>query len=52
MVSCVLGDKSLKLLDKIPVSNDTIARRIDDMAGDAENQQLTTIEKQLFCNSS
>jgi hypothetical protein len=41
MVSCVLGDKSLKLLDKIPVSNDTIARRIDDMAGDAENQQLT-----------
>jgi hypothetical protein len=41
MVSCVLGDKSLKLLDKIPVWNDTIARRIHDMAGDAENQQLT-----------
>jgi hypothetical protein len=25
MVSCVLRDKSSKLLDKIPVSNDTIA---------------------------
>lgn len=48
MVSCVLGDKFSKLLDKIPLSNDTIARRIHKMAEDVENQLAQRLQNNHY----
>lgn len=50
MVSCVcvLGDKFSKLLDKIPLSNDTVARRIHEMAHDVENQLAQRLQNNYY----
>lgn len=48
MVSCVLGDKFSKLLDKIPLSNDTVARRIHEMAHDVEHQLAQRLQNNYY----
>ena len=48
MVECVLGDKEAKKLDKIPLSNDTVTRRIDDIAQQVKISLIEIIKKSRF----
>ena len=43
IVHCVLGDSAEKKLASLPLSNDTIKRRIRDMADDVEQQVVAEI---------
>ncbi len=35
IVNCMLGDKAANMLDKIPLANNTVARRIDSISADS-----------------
>ena len=48
MVECVLGEKAAKKLEKIPLSNDTVSRRIDDIALQVKNNLIEMIRKSRF----
>ncbi|GBP10244.1 Zinc finger BED domain-containing protein 5 [Eumeta japonica] len=48
MVSYILGVTFSKLLDKIPLSNDTLPRRIHDMAHDVENQLALQLQNNYY----
>ncbi|KAI2646868.1 Zinc finger BED domain-containing protein 5 [Labeo rohita] len=48
MVNCMLGEKAAKTLDKIPLSNNTVARRIDLISGDILSQLISRIKKSEF----
>jgi hypothetical protein len=45
----MFGNKLLKDADLIPLSNDTVGRRINDMAGDVESQLIARVEKSPYC---
>jgi hypothetical protein len=38
LVGCLLDEKSAKLIETVPLSNNTVARRIDELATDFKNQ--------------
>ncbi|KAL4153303.1 hypothetical protein QTP88_001154 [Uroleucon formosanum] len=40
IVRCVLGDKAVKEIEKVSLSNDTVKRRIDDMSSNIKNKLL------------
>jgi hypothetical protein len=40
MASSVLGEKVAKQLESIPLSNDTVSRRISDMASNVKEQSI------------
>jgi zinc finger BED domain-containing protein 5/7/8/9 len=48
MVECVLGEKAAKKLDKIPLSNNTVSRRTDDIALQIKNSLIEMIRKSRF----
>ena len=48
MVECMLGEKEAKKLDKIPLSNDTVTRRIDDIAQQVKKSLIENIKKSRF----
>lgn len=41
--SCMLGEKEAKIIKTIPLSNDTVSRRINDMAYDTKEQLVRRI---------
>lgn len=51
MVSNIISPQDAEKLKKIPLSNDTISRRICDMAEDVQNQLKKQIKDYFFCNS-
>lgn len=48
MVECLFGEKESKKLDKIPLSNDTVTRRIDDIAQQVKQSLIEIIKKSRF----
>uniref|UniRef100_A0A672M114 HAT C-terminal dimerisation domain-containing protein n=1 Tax=Sinocyclocheilus grahami TaxID=75366 RepID=A0A672M114_SINGR len=44
MVNCMLGEKAAKTLDKIPLSDNTVARRIDSISADILSQLISRIK--------
>jgi hypothetical protein len=44
----MFGNKSLKDVHLIPLSNDTVSRGINHMAGDVESQLLERVKKALI----
>ena len=44
----MLGEKEAKKLDKIPLSNDTVTRRIDDIAQQVKKSLIENIKKSRF----
>jgi hypothetical protein len=47
-VKTMFGNKLLKDIDLIPLSNDTVSRRINDMAGNAETRLIERVKKSLY----
>jgi len=45
IVSCMFGDKEAKTIKNIPLSNDTVSRRISDMASNTKEQLVQTIQE-------
>lgn len=43
IVSCMFGEKEAKIIKTIPLSNDTISRRINDMVYDTKEQLVRRI---------
>jgi len=43
IVSCMFGEKEAKIIKTIPLSNDTVSRRINDMAYDTKEQLVRRI---------
>jgi hypothetical protein len=43
MVSCVLGDKHLKAIKKVPLSNSTVSRRIEDITCNVKCELINPI---------
>ncbi|GFV14558.1 protein FAM200A [Trichonephila clavipes] len=48
IVETVFGDNFAKELQSIPLSNDTVSRRIDDIAEDVEQQIFGKLRDKLF----
>ncbi|XP_056092494.1 zinc finger BED domain-containing protein 5-like [Rhinichthys klamathensis goyatoka] len=48
MVECMIGEKEAKKLDMIPVSNNTVSRRIDAMAEDILATLVSRVKKSEF----
>ncbi|KAL1255644.1 hypothetical protein QQF64_013705 [Cirrhinus molitorella] len=48
MVNCMLGEKAAKTLDKIPLSDNTVARRIDSISADILSQLISRIKNSEF----
>lgn len=48
----VLGDNFAKQLQSIPLSNDTVVRRIGDIAEDVEHQLFGKLRDKSFFNSA
>lgn len=48
MVACMIGEKEAKKLDMIPVSNNTVSRRIDAMSEDILAVILSRVKKSEF----
>lgn len=48
MVNCMLGEKAAKTLDKIPLSDNTVSRRIDSIYTDIFNQLISRIKNSEF----
>uniref|UniRef100_A0A9J8C488 Uncharacterized protein n=1 Tax=Cyprinus carpio carpio TaxID=630221 RepID=A0A9J8C488_CYPCA len=48
MVNCMLGEKAAKTLDKIPLSDNTVSRRIDSISTDIFNQLISRIKNSEF----
>ncbi len=48
MVTAMLGEASAKVLQSIPLSNDTVARRITDMAEDLNEQLVEKLQSIMF----
>jgi hypothetical protein len=44
----MLGEQAAKKVAQVPLSNDTIARRIHDIADDIENQLIEQIKKAKY----
>jgi hypothetical protein len=44
----MFSNKLLKDIDLIPLSNDTVSRRINDMAGNVESQLIEKVKKSLY----
>jgi hypothetical protein len=47
-VKTMFRNKLLKYIDLIPLSNDTVGRRINDMAGNAESQLIERVKKSPY----
>jgi hypothetical protein len=47
-VKTLFSNKLLKDIDLIPLSNDTVSRRINDMAGNAESQLIKRVKKSHY----
>ncbi|KAL1270838.1 hypothetical protein QQF64_029854 [Cirrhinus molitorella] len=48
IVNCMLGEKPAKTLDKIPLSDNTVARRIDSISADILSQLISRIKNSEF----
>ncbi|KAL4149761.1 hypothetical protein QTP88_003629 [Uroleucon formosanum] len=48
MVKCMLDEKSAKEISKIPLSNDTVANRINDLAADIQNELIFRLKSCKF----
>jgi hypothetical protein len=48
VVKTMFGHKFLKYIDLIPLSNDTVGRRINDMAGNVESQLIERIKQSPY----
>lgn len=48
MVKCMLGEKSAKEIAKIPLSNDTVAQRIRDLAANIKNELTFRLQSCKF----
>ncbi|XP_008178235.1 zinc finger BED domain-containing protein 5-like [Acyrthosiphon pisum] len=48
MVKCMLDEKSAKKISKIPLSNDTVANRINDLAADIQNELIFRLKSCKF----
>lgn len=48
MVTCILGETSAKKLDSVPLSNDTVRRRIEMMASNVKEQLLVRVKDSDF----
>jgi hypothetical protein len=45
---CMLGEKAAKKIDLVPLSNNTVSRRINDLANDVESELLKIITSNYF----
>jgi hypothetical protein len=48
LITTVLHQNPTEILKRVPLSNDTVRRRIDEMAGDVEAQLITKLQHQSF----
>lgn len=48
IVKCMLGEKAAKKIDLVPLSNNTMSRRINDLANDVESELLKRIKMSNF----
>lgn len=48
IVKCMLGEKAARKIDLVPLSNNTVSRRINDLANDVENELLKRIKFNYF----
>lgn len=48
IVTCILGETSAKKLDTVPLSNDTVRRRIEMMASNVKEQLLVRVKNSDF----